>query len=70
MCECRIRFAVLLRCSSSGHRDRTLRDGKICPNIGDVVIAVRQRSLANRIRTNVFATYTSQRTRQRIATHQ
>ena len=70
MCERRVRCAILLRCSSSCHRDRTLRDGKICPNIGDVVIAVRQRSLTNRIRTNSFTSDATQRTSQPIRSNQ
>ena len=61
--KCWVSCAILLRCSSSRHRDWTLRNSEVRAYIVNGVVAVRQRSLTNRIRAHILATCASQRTR-------
>ena len=64
--KCWVSCAILLRCSCSRHRNRTLRNREVRRNKGDVVIAVGQCALVDCICVYIFTTFASKRTRQRV----
>ena len=70
MSQNRISCSIFLRLSIHSHRNCSTRHRKVRWYIRNGVVAVCQCVLGNRIRTNSFTRYATQRTGQGIATHQ